>query len=93
MATRAPLLVTNPPWGKNFIASRTDASSGGSVAIASEADGTPIVRALVARHPRATMCFIVSVHAVRALRDVPGLRVRRSVRLGGVEVVVCRCVE
>ena len=71
----AQLVVTNPPWGNN---------------IGNVDSGIPIVEQLVAQHRRATFCFIVNSHALTALRAVEGLCVRRHVRLGGIEVVVCR---
>ena len=80
-ARGAELLVTNPPWGKNLVGKD-----------GSQTDGAAIVQQLAAQHPTATMCFIVSSHALAALRAVPGLQVRRSVRLGGIEVVTCRAV-
>lgn len=72
----ADLVVSNPPWGKNF---------GGAE------DGAKIVDAVLRAHlgaGRTTLCLLVNAVALAAAIATPGVALRAHVRLGGVEVVV-----
>lgn len=72
----AELVVSNPPWGKNFGAAE---------------DGAKIVDAVLRAHigpARTTLCLLVNATALAAAVATPGVALRAHVRLGGVEVVL-----
>ena len=72
-ALGAHLVVSNPPWGKNF---------------GQAADGIAIVRSITAQCAGATFCWMANGQAVQALQEMEGVRVLRHASFGGVELVV-----
>lgn len=72
--TRVPdLVVSNPPWGKNF----------GSVE-----DSVSIICNVAKELAGATMCWLGSALALEAVAKLPGVKLLRHARLGGVELML-----
>ena len=71
---RDTLVISNPPWGKN---------------VGEPGDGAAIVRSITAQCSHATFCWMANARAVRALHEMPQIRLLRCVPFGAVELVVC----
>tara|TARA_B100000513_G_scaffold181920_1_gene101137 strand:+ start:1335 stop:2996 length:1662 start_codon:yes stop_codon:yes gene_type:complete len=67
------LVVSNPPWGKNF---------------GNAEDSVSIICNVVKELAGATMCWLGSALALEAVTSLPGVKLLHHARLGGVELTI-----